>query len=165
MSLLEIFVVAFVFISRKHVAMQELSELSADDRELALSRYQLLQPYLEYGHELRSIADRADVSFRTLQRWVAQYRKSGLASLVRKPRADRGERRAVSTKIRQIIEGLALEKPPLPVTSIHRQVRKLAETIGEPVPSYWMVYDLIRDLPESLRILAHKGTRIYGEPL
>jgi putative transposase len=85
--------------------------------------------------------------------------------LVRKPRADRGERRAVSTKIRQIIEGLALEKPPLPVTSIHRQVRKLAETIGEPVPSYWMVYDLIRDLPESLRILAHKGTRIYGEPL
>jgi putative transposase len=49
--------------------MQELSELSADDRELALSRYQLLQPHLEDGHELRSVAEGADVPFRTLQRW------------------------------------------------------------------------------------------------
>jgi putative transposase len=86
---------------------------------------------------------------------VAQYRKSNL-SLVRKPRTDRGERRAVSTRIREVVEGLALEPPPLPVTSIHRQVRKFAEMIGEPVPSYWMVYDLIRQLPDSLRILAHR---------
>jgi putative transposase len=143
--------------------MQELSELSADDRELALFRFQLLQPHLEHGSELRSVAEGSGVSFRTLQRWVAQYRKYGLASLVRKPRADRGERRAVSARIREIIEGLALEKPPLPITSIHRQVCKFAETIGEPVPSYWMVYDLIRELPESLRVLAHRGSRVYGE--
>ncbi len=85
------------------------------------------------------------MSVRTLQRWVAQYRRDGLASLVRKPRADRGERRAVSTKIREVIEGLALEKPPLLTTSIHRQICKLAEVVGEPIPCYWMVYDLIRD--------------------
>jgi putative transposase len=143
--------------------MQELSRLSADDRELALSRFHLVQPHLENGSELRSVADGAGVSFRTLQRWVALYRKHGLASLVRKPRTDRGERRAVSARIREVIEGLALEKPPLPVTSIHRQVSKFAETIGEPTPSYWMVYDLIRELPESLMVLAHRGSRVYGE--
>ena len=143
--------------------MRELSGLSADDRELALSRFKVLQSHLEQGSELRSAAAGSGVSFRTLQRWVAQYRKDGLSSLVRKPRADRGERRAVSARIREVIEGLALEKSPLPVTSIHRQVCKFAEKIGEPFPSYWMVYDLIRELPESLVVLAHRGSRAYSE--
>jgi putative transposase len=81
--------------------MQELSGLSAEARELALLRFRLLEPHLERGRELRSVADGAGVSFRTLQRWVAQYRRSGLAALARKSRADRGERRAVSPKIRE----------------------------------------------------------------
>ena len=143
--------------------MKELAALSVEKRELALTRFQLLQPHLEGGRELGSVADGIGVSFRTLQRWVAQYRRSGLVALVRKSRADRGGRRAVSATIREVIEGLALERPPLPATSIHRQVKQFAETIGEPVPSYWMVYDLIRELPESLRTLAHRGTKVYGE--
>ena len=143
--------------------MKELAALSVEKRELALTRFQLLQPHLEGGRELGSVADGIGVSFRTLQRWVAQYRRSGLVALVRKSRADRGGRRAVSATIREVIEGLALERPPLPATSIHRQVKQFAETIGEPVPSYWMVYDLIRELPESLRTLAHRGPKVYGE--
>jgi transposase-like protein len=95
--------------------MPELSGLSGEAHELALSRFRLLEPHLEHGRELRSVAAGAGVSFRTLQRWVAQYRSSGLAALARKPRADRGERRAVSPKIREVIEGLALERPLLPI--------------------------------------------------
>ena len=143
--------------------MQELSGLSAEARELALSRFRLLEPHLERGRELRSVADGAGVSFRTLQRWVAQYRRSGLAALARKSRADRGERRAVSAKIREAIEELALERPPLPITSVYRQVREFAQLTGEPPPSYWMVYDLIRELPGSLLTLAHQGPKAYSE--
>jgi putative transposase len=66
--------------------MQELMALSVEAPERALSRFRLLEPHLERGRELRTVADGAGVSFRTLQRWVAQYRKSGLAALARKSR-------------------------------------------------------------------------------
>lgn len=49
--------------------MQELAELAADTRELALTRLRLLQPHLEDGRELRVIAAEAQVSVRLLQRW------------------------------------------------------------------------------------------------
>jgi putative transposase len=143
--------------------MRELAELSEEARELALSRFHLLEPHLEHGRELRSVADGSGVCFRTLQRWVAQYRRSGLAALARKSRFDRGNRRIVSPRIKAAIEGLALERPPIPVTSIYRQVRQFAEASGEPMPGYGTVYALVRALPNSLMVLAHQGTRAYSE--
>jgi putative transposase len=65
-----------------------------------------------------------------------RYQQFGLAALVRKTRADRGERRAVSVKIREAIEGLALRKPPLPIAALYRQVRRFAQDLGEKVPCY-----------------------------
>ena len=109
------------------------------------------------------MAAEAEVSFRTLQRWVAQYRMSGLAALARKSRDDRGARRTVTTRIKEAIEGLALERPPLPLTSICRKVSEFAKTIGEPAPGYWIVRDLVRQLPASLLTLAHQGTKAYSE--
>jgi len=76
---------------------------------------------------------------------------------------DRGARRIVSPTIKSAIEGLALETRPLPITSVHRQIKQFAETIGEPAPSYWTVYDVVRELPPSLLTLAHKGGKSYGE--
>lgn len=143
--------------------MQELAAFSAADRELALERFRLLEPHLVEGRELSSLAEDAGISFRTLQRWLAAYRTFGLSALVRKSRADRGERRVLSKRLREAMEGLALERPPLPLTSIHRQAKQVAESIGEPVPSYWMIRDVVRQLPADLRTLAHRGTRVYGE--
>jgi putative transposase len=143
--------------------MQELAGLSSEARELALTRFRLLQPHLEAGRELRSVAAEAEVSFRTLQRWVAQYRRSGLVTLARKVRGDQGGRRTVSSKIKEAIEGLALERPPLPVTSIYRQVCQLARTAGETAPSYWVVRNVVGQLPKSLLMLAHQGVKAYSE--
>jgi putative transposase len=143
--------------------MQELVELSAEDRDLAMSRFRLLQPHLEQDRPLRVVAAEAGISFRTAQRWAAQYRKRGLAALVRKPRGDRGARRIVSPRLKAAIEGLALESRPLPITSVYRQIKQFAETIGETAPSYWTVYDLVRELPASLLTLAHKGGKSYSE--
>ncbi len=71
-----------------------------------------------------------------LQRWVAEYRKSGLAALARKSRLDRGTPRIVSPRINAAIEGLALERPPLPIRSIYRKVRQFAEASGESMTRY-----------------------------
>jgi putative transposase len=95
--------------------------MSDVERKLALERYRLLEPHLQGGRQLRSVSKGSNVSFRTLQRWVAAYKCEGLAGLVRKGRTDSGGRRIVSPRLREAIEGLALEKPPLPLSSVHRQ--------------------------------------------
>jgi hypothetical protein len=97
-------------------------KLSDEDRELAMSRFLVLQPHLEQDRPLRVVAAEAGLAFRTAQRWVAQYRAFGLAALVRKPRGDRGARRIVSETIKTAIEGSALESHPFPVTSVHGQI-------------------------------------------
>lgn len=123
----------------------------------------MLEPHLQRGRELRSIAERTHVSFRTLQRWVAGYKRNGLPGLLRRARADRGERRTISPRLREAVEGLALERPPLPLSSVHRQVIQFAHLIGEAAPSYWVVRDIVLSLPKDLQTLAQQGTRRFGE--
>jgi putative transposase len=76
---------------------------------------------------------------------------------------DSGERRTVTPRLCEAIEGLALEKPPLPLTSVHRQAKQFAHLVGEPAPSYWVVRDIVLSLPNDLRTLAQQGNRRFGE--
>ncbi len=114
--------------------MQTLAELSPESRELALSRFRMLEPHLREARPLRPLALAAGIPFRTAQRWVALYRREGLTGLVRKSRRDRATQRVVSPRMRKAIEGLALER--------HR---------------------LVRDLPAALLTLAHEGEKAYSE--
>jgi putative transposase len=111
---------------------------------------------------LRSVAQ-AGIAYRTAHRWAAQYRLFGLVALARKKREDRGVRRAVSVKLKQAIEGLALQKPPLPVAALYRQVRRLSQDLGEKTPSSGTVFNIVRGLPADLVTLAHDGTKAYSE--
>jgi putative transposase len=85
--------------------MQELSGVTEAGRELAMSRFRLIEPYLEERRSLQLVAADANLSFRTVQRWVSQYRKLGPAAFARKAREDRGARRVVSANIKAAIEG------------------------------------------------------------
>ncbi len=109
------------------------------------------------------MSEGAEVSVRTLQRWAAGYKRAGLAGLVKKDRIDKGERRAISPRLRDAVEGLALEKPALPLTSVQRQVKHFAQMIGEAPPSYWVVRDIALSIPNDLRTLAQQGARRFGE--
>jgi hypothetical protein len=100
--------------------------------------------------------------YRTAHRWLAHYRRFGLVALARKKRDDCGARRAVSVKVKEAIEGLALQKPPLPVAALYRQVRRVVQDLGEPTPSYSVVYDIVHTLPADLVTLAHDGTKAYS---
>jgi putative transposase len=140
----------------------ELAGLSEQARKLALDRYRILQPHLEQSQSLQSVAQAAGILYRTAHRWLAQYRRFGLAALARKTRVDRGERRAASGELKQAIEGLALQKPPLPIAALYRQVRANAQQRGETVPSYSVVYDIVHKLPADLVTLAHEGTKAYS---
>ena len=108
------------------------------------------------------MARQAGIPYRTLQRWVSQYRLFGLVALARKKREDRGERRVVSAKIREIIEGFALQKPPLPLAALFRKVQRLSKDLGEKAPSYGTVFSIVRNLGADLVTLAHEGTKAYS---
>lgn len=102
----------------------------------------MLRPHLEDGVALTEAAARAGVPLRTAQRWLAGYRKDGLASLARRRRADAGHRSLPGQQV-ALIEGLALRRPALSAATIHRQVLGLAGEYGWPRPSYSTVYSII----------------------
>ena len=95
--------------------------------------------------------------------FLAVYRRSGLTALARKKRGDRGERRAVSKEVEKAIEGLALQKPPLPIAALYRQVQRISQERGEEVPSYGTVLNIVRGLGADLVMLAHEGSRAYSD--
>ena len=111
-------------------SMDQLAGLTEETRKLALDRFRLIQPHLEQNQSLQSVADAAGVPYRTAQRWVAQYRLFGLAALARKRREDRGERRVVSAKLKEVIEGLALQKPPLPLAALFPEGAAVVQGLG-----------------------------------
>ena len=144
------------------MAQSPLNALSEAERALAFERFELLRPALEVRVPLARVARDRGIAPRTAQHWARRYRHDGLAGLVRKGRSDRGKRH-LSDTLRQAIEGLALKKPPLSAAAIHRQTITLAERLGEPPPTYRIVYAVIRDLEPALVTLAHEGTKAYSE--
>jgi putative transposase len=88
-----------------------------------------------------------------------QYRKYGLIGLTRGEREDSGSRRALSPNLREVVEALALQKPPLPIAALHRQIARIAKERGEPVPNYFAVYRIVRELPADLVSLAMKDRK------
>ena len=106
--------------------MDELASLDQSARETALERFQIIQPCLEQDRSLSVIAKEAGIPYRTVHRWISRYRQFGLAGLARKPREDRGKRRALPPQLLEITEALALQSPPMPIAAIHRRVCQVA---------------------------------------
>ncbi|MCL4531662.1 MAG: helix-turn-helix domain-containing protein, partial [Actinobacteria bacterium] len=114
----------------------EIVELPEEARALATRRFHLLRPFLEDGVPLTRIAEANRLKLRTVQSWVAQYRRQGLAGFLHQGRADRGCRRRIPPDLQHLVEGLALCKPVPTAAFVHRQVAKVAEQQGWPVPTY-----------------------------
>jgi putative transposase len=127
-----------------------------------MQRWRLLRPHVEDGVPLSQIAAGSGTPERTLRRWRAGYRTSGLAALARRPRSDRGRPR-LPEELRLLIEGLALKPPRPSVTKVHRQAASIAAARGWPVPSYSTVYAIVSKLDPALVTLALEGTKKYRE--
>ncbi len=59
--------------------------LTKRQRQRAMERFRLLQPALEDGVPLAEAARARAIPYRTAKRWLRQYRREGLAGLVRHP--------------------------------------------------------------------------------
>jgi Helix-turn-helix domain len=142
--------------------MDELASLQESAREMALERFRIIQPHLEHDRSLSLIARTTKIPYRTIHRWLTRYRRFGLAALARKAREDRGKRRALSPRLMQVAEALALEVPPLPVAAIYRRICQIAKDTGNSAPSYDVIYEVVRQVPAGLLTLAHEGKKAYS---
>ena len=140
-----------------------LVTLTEEERARALARYRLLQPHLEGGVSLTALARTHAVPLRTAQRWVTRYRQDGLAGLGRHARADRGKSRRCPPQLIELIEALALRRPPPTAAFVHRQITAIAAQQGWPVPSYRTVYEVMQHLDPALVTLAHDGSAAYRD--
>ncbi len=129
-----------------------------------MQRFQLLEPHLGDQKE----------TFNRFQRVLRSpsERFSGVSLAIGGPAWPGLSRKDDEIKVRDArslsgcamrSRGLPLEKPALPLTSVHRQVKHFAQMIGEAAPSYWVVRDIALSIPNDLRTLAQQGARSYGE--
>src|SRR5467141_1085445 len=106
--------------------------LAADteaERHEAMRRFAVLRPHLNDGVPLPEAARDAGVPLRSVQRWLARYRATGVAGLVRAPRSDTGHRKLPAALV-EMIEGLALRQPRPSVAAMPR--RMIARTTQRP---------------------------------
>ena len=132
-----------------------LSSLPDEARSRALTRFQTIRPFLEDGVPLTQIAREQGLVLRPARRWVNRYRKEGLTGLARKERGDK-DKRKLTPALQQLIEGMALRKPRMPVATIHREVTETAKKLGQEPPSYKVVHAVIAKLEPALVTLAHR---------
>ncbi|MFJ6044740.1 transposase, partial [Brachybacterium paraconglomeratum] len=111
---------------------------------------------------LARLARETDVGLRTLERWHARYRADGYAGLETASRADAGSRRLPPDLV-DLIEGLALSKPRPAIATIHRKVTGICAARRWPVPSYSVVWDIVRTLDPGMVTLALEGAASYRD--
>ena len=140
--------------------VSQLASPTEAQREQALERFSLIQPFLEGDIPLTHVAAMHRLPLRTLRQWVQRYRQEGLVGLIRKGRRDRGKRRGLPADFVRLIEGLALHQPKRSVAALHRQVITIAMGHGWPQPSYSRVYDIVCSLDPAGGTVANTGPTV-----
>ncbi len=119
--------------------------LSEEKRNEALECYRIIKPFIEDDIPLARIAEESSQSYRTLSRWVSNYRKYGLSGLATKQRVDFGKHRKIKEELRLFIEGLALTKPQPSISAIYRKVVDLTAKNNWHTPGYKTVYNIVKN--------------------
>ena len=130
--------------------------LTEEGQAQAMARFAALRPHLEAGVPRARAAAAAGVPLRTAQRWLARYRRDGLAGLARRGRSDAGARRSPDDLV-TLVEGMGLKRPRLSAAAIHRRVRDVAAAQGWRAPSYGTVHAILSSLDPAMVTLAQDG--------
>ena len=136
--------------------------LSEEGQAQAMARFAVLRPHLEDGVPLTRAADAAGVPLRTAQRWLARYRRDGLAGLAR-PRPQRCRCAPLARRSRRADRGPGVEAAALSAAAIHRRVRDVAAAQGWRAPSYGTVHAILCSLDPAMVTLAQDGPAAYRD--
>ncbi|MDO6366924.1 MULTISPECIES: Mu transposase C-terminal domain-containing protein [Staphylococcus] len=142
--------------------LPSLTSYSDQKRHDAMTKYEVIKPYILEQKSLQSISKEQSISIRTLQSWAGKYKRYGLKGLVRKKRADSGEVK-VNEEVKESIKHLILSKPRSSITSVYRQVCQFCAHNKIAKPSYSQVYSLVKSMSPALKKMAYEGTKVYQD--
>lgn len=80
-----------------------------------------------------------------------------------RPTRPEAGKRIIPEEMVELIEGMALLKPPSSIVTIHR---RLADIVGERewrMPSYGSVRDIVRRIDPAMLVLAHEGAAAFRD--
>src|SRR6266568_3633724 len=111
-----------------------LTALTEAQRTQALERFTIIRPALEEGVSRAQVARTSQIAPSTVQLWIKRYREKGLAGLANNvARSDKGKSRKLPETAIQLIEGLALQKPPRSMAAIHRHANAMWQADHTPL--------------------------------
>lgn len=125
-------------------------------------RMAVLRRYLHDEVSLDDAAADAGISIRTARRWLSRYRADGPAGLGRPLRPEAGKR-SLPKELVELIEGMALLKPPPSIVTIHRRLAAVVTERQWQMPSYGTVRDIIRRIDPAMLTLAHEGAVAFRD--
>src|SRR5699024_1379613 len=131
---------------------------TASREHTATFRWQILRRHVEDGTPLTQLADLEGIGVLTLQRWLAAYRRDGVAGLL--PVVPKRARRT-HPALQTLIEGLALSNPKLSIAAITRKAQAKATQQGWPMVSYSTVRAIIIALDPGMVTRAQQGSAAY----
>ncbi|MGE7687311.1 DDE-type integrase/transposase/recombinase [Peribacillus simplex] len=140
-----------------HNEIPPLTAYSEEQRQEAMTKYQVIAPYLRSEKTLTVIKVETGIAKRTLQYWIRDYEQFGLKG---KTRSDAGKIH-LDPEIVVAIEQLILKYKRNSLTSILRMICAQCQEHDWQQPSYYQVYKISQSLSQSLKKLAHNGQKAY----
>jgi len=141
---------------QEHHIAPALAACTEKERQEAMGRFAVLRPHLNDGVPVPEAARDAGVPLRSVQRWLARDRATGLAGLVRATRSDTGNRKLPAARV-DGIEGMARRTPRPSVAAMHRSRRARATKRQWTPPASRSVYGIVRHVHPAMVTLAQDG--------
>lgn len=121
--------------------------------ELSSDKFDLIAPCLQHGVSISQRARETGVHRTTIYRLVKRFRKDGNTALTRKKRKDKGITE-VGAELAEIITAHLVALPHLSYSTVQRLVGRICAKKEWPVPSYWNIYRISKNIPPDLLTLS-----------
>lgn len=131
--------------------------LKNKDEELALKRYEILEPYISKEKSLKNLSEETDISYSTLKRWASSYKKSGMDGLKKSERSDKSTYRTLNDETMDYIKEIYEENPNLKILDYYNKIMSFVKGIGAKTVSYDTIYRVINQLDPYTRDYANEN--------
>lgn len=142
--------------------IKNLADFTEEERQKAMERYYILEPYFKKLKSVRAVSESAKVPNRTLYNWISRYKNDGLAGLIDKTRKDRNRIKIDESTIK-FVHNEYFSNRGISIASIHRKTKQWCNNNTLSKPSYYQIYNIIKRIPENLKAYSNMNSKKYAE--
>ncbi|PTG00421.1 helix-turn-helix domain-containing protein [Staphylococcus chromogenes] len=103
--------------------IKNLADFTEEERQKAMERYYILEPYFKKLKSVRAVSKSAKVPNCTLYNWISRYKNDDLAGLIDKTRKDR-HRIKIDEGTINFVQNEYFSNRGISIASIHRKTKQ-----------------------------------------